>query len=854
MSNSVNLVGADLINPSYFEDFEDSVFPGWNTTGLWHLEDNNTSSYPMYGLPSDSHYMWYGDNKTGNYNTTVATYGELTSNVFDMVLFNSSSAYLEFWSWAMTEIGEEYDRKQVFISADGGSTWNHLGNITADEDPRWELYTFDISSYTASRSVKVKFAFDSVDTVNNLGRGWVIDDVAIVSEPRGYFDLWINQDNNALVGETHWMDFYADSFFSHDMNVSIKIEIIGPTGNVILHEETNLFFPAYSSWNISKDFTFPLVGYYDVRFSLIDDYPYEWVEWCWWDITTHGDEYFILDIYQDYEAFVGETHWMDFYAESTFNHSMSNVTIKIEVNGPNGEVLYYNESVYIPSYGIWSISRSFTFMYEGSYEVYFYLIDDMDFIWETWCYWEVSLFKEHFELWIDQENFAVVGELEYMGFNIQSYFTHNMTVDVIIEIIDSYGTVNVIYSDYGLYFQAGSSWYLPLGYSFPSSDYYDVHLILIDDIGEYWDTWCWFEVFEYSQEFIWIDIYQDQHAFVGENRWMEFVIYPNVSSTLFDVKIEAWVETPSLGADLLLYYRNETINPNDWWKQDASYTFYEVGYHTVNFRITLANGTSWTHICGWDITPLELEIWIDQANYVKIGEVGEMKLILKNRFPEKTTFGAYLEIKKDGKVMYNFTKNNIVLDPDQEWNEIVAYTFDKLGHWDVYFEVWRSDYSQYWSTDCWWEVQPSDKLVPFIDSDRVAQVNVTEDFFVGVYNYFGDHQDFTVEVVVTHPDGTEDTIFNSSVYELGPGEKWKTPLRYTFNYTGHFTLLVAVNNGGYSGSADSFFDVYVEIDTNTTTTTEPPTRSTTISLTPGFELFLIPLVILPLIVSKKRRR
>ncbi|MHA2168197.1 MAG: hypothetical protein ACXAAT_20300, partial [Candidatus Hodarchaeales archaeon] len=267
-----------------------------------------------------------------------------------------------------------------------------------------------------------------------------------------------------------------------------------------------------------------------------------------------------------------------------------------------------------------------------------------------------------------------------------------------------------------------------------------------------------------------------------------------------------------------------------------------------------ANGTSWTHICGWDITPLELEIWIDQANYVKIGEVGEMKLILKNRFPEKTTFGAYLEIKKDGKVMYNFTKNNIVLDPDQEWNEIVAYTFDKLGHWDVYFEVWRSDYSQYWSTDCWWEVQPSDKLVPFIDSDRVAQVNVTEDFFVGVYNYFGDHQDFTVEVVVTHPDGTEDTIFNSSVYELGPGEKWKTPLRYTFNYTGHFTLLVAVNNGGYSGSADSFFDVYVEIDTNTTTTTEPPTRSTTISLTPGFELFLIPLVILPLIVSKKRRR
>ncbi len=852
MPNVVDPVTAAL-SDDYFEDFERDALLAWSTTGLWHLEDNNTSSYPMYGLPSNSHYMWYGDNKTGDYNTTDANSGDLYSDVFNMSVF-SDTAYLEFWSWADTESFEGADIKQVFISPDSGSTWKWLGNITITGEPRWEFYTFNISSYVSLDSVQLRFHFDTVDELYNDYRGWAIDDVAIVTDPGEQFDLWIDQEYNALVNETHWMDFYADSYFSHDMNVSIKIEIIGPMGTVSLYEVTDYFFPAYSNWNISKNFTFPYAGSYDVHFSLTDDIGYIWEEWCWWEVTTHGDQMFVLDIYQDYDAMVGETKWMDFYADSYFNRSMENVTIKIEINGPNGGVLYYNDSVYLYPYEMWYISLSYTFTIEGSYEVYFYLEDDTGYIWEEWCDWDVYPFKEHFELWIDQENFAVVGEWGYMALNIESSFTHDMYVEVIFEITDPYGYTETIYSNDSLFFPAGSSWNYPTWYLFSTTGYYDVHLKLIDDIGAYWDAWCWFEVFEYSQEFIWIDIYQDQYAFVGENRWMDFVIYPNVSTTLFDVTIEAWVETPSLAKDPLFIFNNVTLTNNEWWWYDWSYTFNNVGPHNVYFVVTLVDGSSWTHVCGWEISDWDVEVWIDQANFIKIGEVGEMKLGLKNHFPDKTAFGAYLEIKKDGIVMFNVTKNDIILDPEQEWNEIITYTFDKLGHWDVFFEVWTSDYSQYWSADCWWDVQPSDKLVPFIDSDHVAQVNVTEDFFVGVYNYFGDLQSFNVEVTITHPDGHVNTIYNDSVTDISPGEKWKTPLRYTFNYTGHFEILVAVNNGGYSGSVDSFFDVYVEVETTTSTTTEPPTRSTTISLTPGFELFLMPLVILPLIVSKKRRR
>ncbi len=853
MPNVGSPVSANF-SDDFFEDFEGSVFPAWTATGLWHIEDNDTSLWDMYGLPSDSRYMWYGDNRTGNYNTSSSNNGDLISDTFDLSGFGTS-AYLEFWSWVDTESGDMYDQKSVYIN--DGAGWNLLGNITFDGGmPRWKLITFDISSYVNFSTVSLKFSFDTVDEEANEGRGWVIDDVAIIDTATEFFDLWIEQEYSALVGEYKWMYFYIDSHFAHDMNVSIKIEITGPNGTEILYQVVDYFFPAFDFWMMSLEYTFNYTGLYDVRLSLADDIPVVWEEFCRWEVTTHADEYFDLTIVQEYEAMVGETKWMDFFIESTFNHSMSNITIKIEINGPDGAVLFYSEYEYISSYGTWNLSQSFTFMYEGYYDVYFYLIDDMDYTWEAWCNWEVKPFFEHFELWIEQENFAVVSDYGFMDFNIESYFNHDMTVEVKIEIINPYGEVNVIFSSDNFPFPANGSWFYPTSYLLSFSGHYDVHLTLTDDMGVFWEAWCWYEVFDYSREFLWLDIYQDQHAFVGENRWMQSAVYSNFSSSLSDVTIEARVVKPSLAVDPLFFESNVTLTPYNWWKRDMDYTFYEVGYYEVVLVVTLANGTSWTHGCGWEITAPDIELWIDQANYIEIGTEGEMKFSLKSHFSYTVTFGANLTISKDGVVMYHLTKNSIALGPELEWNEIVTYTFDKLGHWDVFFEVWTSDYTQFWTADCWWEVAPSDRLEPFIDSDQEAEVNVTEEFFVGVYNYFGDRQSFNVEVSVFHPDGTGEFIYTGNVSNLEPGSKWKIVLNYTFVDVGNFPIKVIVNNGETSYPVDSFFDVYFEIETNTSvrSTTEPPTDTPTISLTPGFELFLVPLVILPIVYSKKRRR
>ena len=134
-----------------FEDFEGNVFPAWTATGLWHIEDNDTSAYPLNaseGIPSGSHYAWYGDNTTGDYNTTsggvnTRNSGYLISDAIDLTS-TTGEIELGFYSWADTESGNYYDRKNVSISPDGIS-WYFLGNVSVSDG--WEHYSFDITNY-----------------------------------------------------------------------------------------------------------------------------------------------------------------------------------------------------------------------------------------------------------------------------------------------------------------------------------------------------------------------------------------------------------------------------------------------------------------------------------------------------------------------------------------------------------------------------------------------------------------------------------------------------------------------------------------------------------------------------------
>ncbi|MHA2109718.1 MAG: hypothetical protein ACW99R_18565, partial [Candidatus Hodarchaeales archaeon] len=55
--------GVAVLGDDLYEDFESGSLSSWKATGLWHIEYNSLSSYPVDTVPSGKYRAWYGDNR-----------------------------------------------------------------------------------------------------------------------------------------------------------------------------------------------------------------------------------------------------------------------------------------------------------------------------------------------------------------------------------------------------------------------------------------------------------------------------------------------------------------------------------------------------------------------------------------------------------------------------------------------------------------------------------------------------------------------------------------------------------------------------------------------------------------------
>ena len=199
----------------------------WETTGFWHLQNNpqnqhiqsylynNVVQLPDAGyLPtakSGSNVWWYGETATGSfignpYPTPQNVWSGGTSynlNTGNLItptidLSGQSKATLSFWTWWEIEgvDSDLYDMMYVDVWTEG-SGWENLDNINPAEDvdaPPYKPYSsggvgqvgtwinpkFDLSNY-ADQNIKIRFRFNTIDTLYNAFRGWLIDDVKITN-------------------------------------------------------------------------------------------------------------------------------------------------------------------------------------------------------------------------------------------------------------------------------------------------------------------------------------------------------------------------------------------------------------------------------------------------------------------------------------------------------------------------------------------------------------------------------------------------------------------------------------------------------------------------------------------------
>ncbi|MFX0182431.1 MAG: hypothetical protein ACFE95_05035 [Candidatus Hodarchaeota archaeon] len=599
--SSPSLQSSAMLGDDFFEDFEDP-FSGWNATGLWHLENNTQSAYFTW-VPSDYHYMWYGDNITGNYDNGSTNSGSLTSDPIDLT-YMTGIIELGFWSCAETQNIAGVDEKEVQISDDGGITWYSLGEV--DDSTDWEYYSFNITNYWYSSNVHIRFFFDTVDSSDNNYRGWMIDDVEIKEKP-GHFDLQIHQGRYALEDDNRKIDFYIYSYFDQDMNVDIEILITPPSGinNESLYTENSAYIDRWSHWYYSYDYTFKEEGLYQVHLIATDQYGKKWWTDCWWEIGP----YFDLWIDQKNYALQYEEREIYPHIHSHYDYGM-NVDIFLEITTPSGvnDTIYTEYDVYIPANEDWRNPFLYNFTEEGSYQVYLTIIDQDGKKWWTECWWEIG---PHFDIWIEQDQDARIGEEKWMKFHVDSKFAVDMTVNITIMIELQSWQTDILHEESRINIPAWGSWEKELTYKFNETGHHHAKLEVVNMTGHRWDNWCCWNINEAENIFeLWID--QENYAEVDEERSMYFKIESFFDHGM-DIEIKITIVRPD-GTEELLHQETTYIPAFGLWEYSHSYVFQYEGYYDVYLTVVDYNEKEWQADCWWKVGDVDDEPSDDQKS------------------------------------------------------------------------------------------------------------------------------------------------------------------------------------------------------------------------------------------------
>jgi hypothetical protein len=178
------------------DDFESGI-NGWSTVAAgnpaasWHLTSNTFSS--------PSHSWWIGSDSTGTYATGNRVKGSLVSPPVNLagavgtitLLFSEKYFTEHYWDFCMVD-----------VTPDSGATWVNLrgawGFAPSGNSGGWKISWVDLTPY-ANKTVQVRFAFDTGDSLFNSFPGWYVDDPVIFDQGGTISgDVYFDQNRNGL--------------------------------------------------------------------------------------------------------------------------------------------------------------------------------------------------------------------------------------------------------------------------------------------------------------------------------------------------------------------------------------------------------------------------------------------------------------------------------------------------------------------------------------------------------------------------------------------------------------------------------------------------------------------------------
>jgi hypothetical protein len=269
----------------FFYDDVESGANDWTATGLWHITE--------YRSHSPTHSWAYNEELDHDYDTGSTNSGELISKNIDL----GSKPILTFWSWEQTECNGycNYDKREVYVSDDGGSSWDLVWYSTGPEN-QWYQPAVDLSTY-AGKTVKIKFRFDTIDYIWNDYEGWYVDDIKIINKE---CDYWVR-----------------------DNITTIELDCVDPEPHPIGGEVV--------CYQVKLDSTTDLTEQYCAEFGGEMD-----GEWCCASPGSMSNEAYVLTFTED------SVHTLEYYCKDAFGNKNDNdlETFKVDSVPPTTTKTY----------------------------------------------------------------------------------------------------------------------------------------------------------------------------------------------------------------------------------------------------------------------------------------------------------------------------------------------------------------------------------------------------------------------------------------------------------------------------------------------------------------------------------
>ena len=134
--------------------------------------------------------LYFGIDSTCNYSNGLAVAGTATS--VPVAIANTSVVKLGFNYFLVTENNSSFDKASIQVSVNGGAfaivASNNQGGVSLQQTTAWTAGVVDLAPLVAglsAPSVRLRVAFDSIDSVLNSTTGFVVDDIKVLGPAGG---------------------------------------------------------------------------------------------------------------------------------------------------------------------------------------------------------------------------------------------------------------------------------------------------------------------------------------------------------------------------------------------------------------------------------------------------------------------------------------------------------------------------------------------------------------------------------------------------------------------------------------------------------------------------------------------